>query len=143
MDDRSRYATILGMQAPWEVERVELRETEQAVHVWVHEAPGTGFGCPECAAASPTYDPVERAVRRGLLRRASVAGRRLGIDEHSHHPGPERCTVLPHDHTHHRPLPLSTPPDSHPPCDNYPDTGGSCPYQTDSHIADSDVALAE
>lgn len=63
MDDRSRYATILGMQAPWEVERVELRETEQAVHVWVHEAPGTGFGCPECAAASPTYDPGERVWR--------------------------------------------------------------------------------
>lgn len=163
MDDRSLYATILGMQAPWDVERVELRETEQAVHVWVREASGTSFGCPECTAPSPIYDHVERvwrhldtcqfqtllhaavprvscmthgvrtvpvpwaerhshftllferlaiawlreatptavarrlgltweeangiverAVRRGLLRRASVAGRRLGIDEHSY-----------------------------------------------------------
>jgi hypothetical protein len=25
MDDRSLYATILGLDAPWEVERVELR----------------------------------------------------------------------------------------------------------------------
>ena len=33
MDDRSLYATILGMEAPWGVERVELREVEQAVHV--------------------------------------------------------------------------------------------------------------
>ena len=163
MDDRSLYATILGMQAPWDVERVELREAEQAVHVWVREAAGTSFGCPECTAPSPTYDHVERvwrhldtcqfqtllhaavprvrcathgvrtipvpwaerqshftrlferlaiawlkeatptavarrlgltweeangiverAVRRGLQRRASVAGRRLGIDEHSY-----------------------------------------------------------
>lgn len=163
MDDRSLYATILGMQAPWDVERVELRETEQAVHVWVREQSGTRFGCPECAATSPIHDHVERmwrhldtcqfqtllhaavprvhcathgvrtiqvpwaerhshftllferlaiawlkeatpaavarrlgltweeangiverAVRRGLLRRVSVVGRRLGIDEHSY-----------------------------------------------------------
>jgi len=163
MDDRSLYATILGLEKPWDVERVELREAEQAVHVWVNVDPGTRFGCPECAAIGPTYDHVERswrhldtcqyrtlvhaavpritcpthgvrttqvpwaerrshftllferlaiswlqeatplavarrlgltweeangmverAVRRGLARRPSVAGRRLGIDEHSY-----------------------------------------------------------
>ncbi len=30
MDDRSLYATSLGLDAPWEVDRVELQETEQA-----------------------------------------------------------------------------------------------------------------
>ncbi|MDB4898652.1 MAG: hypothetical protein JWN53_460 [Gemmatimonadetes bacterium] len=35
MDDRSLYATILGLTAPWDVEHVELRETEQVVHLWV------------------------------------------------------------------------------------------------------------
>ena len=163
MDDRSLYATILGMQAPWDVERVELRDTEQAVHVWVREQRDARFVCPECGASGPIYDHVERswrhldtcqfqtllhaavprltcpthgvrtihvpwaarhsqftllferlaiawlkeatptavarrlgltweeangiverAVRRGLARRASVAGRRLGIDEHSY-----------------------------------------------------------
>jgi len=163
MDDRSLYATILGMEAPWGVERVELREVEQAVHVWVREHAGATFGCPECAAPSPIYDHVERswrhldtcqfqtllhaavprvqcathgvrtiqvpwaerhshftllferlaiawlreatptavarrlgltweeangiverAVRRGLARRPSMVGRRLGIDEHSY-----------------------------------------------------------
>lgn len=163
MDDRSLYATILGLDVPWEVERVELRETEQVVHVWVQERVGTPFGCPECGAAGPVYDHVERswrhldtcqfqtllhaavpriscathgvrtirvpwaerhshftllferlaiawlkeatpmavarrlgltweeangiverAVRRGLARRGSVAGHRLGIDEHSY-----------------------------------------------------------
>lgn len=163
MDERSLYATLLGLETPWDVERVELRETEQAVHVWVRAAEGAAFGCPECEAASPIYDHkerswrhldtcqfqtlvhapiprvqcgthgvriiqvpwaerrshftllferlalawlkeatplavarrlgltweqtnaiVERAVRRGLARRASIAGRRLGIDEHSY-----------------------------------------------------------
>lgn len=163
MDDRSLYATILGLTAPWEVERVELREAEQVVHVWVRAQTGTRFGCPECGEPGPIYDHgerswrhldtcqfqtllhaavpritcpthgvrtitvpwaerrshftllferlaiawlkeatplavarrlgltweeangiVERAVRRGLARRTSVAGRRLGIDEHSY-----------------------------------------------------------
>lgn len=163
MDDRSLYATILGLAEPWDVERVELKEVEQAVHVWVHARAGTRFVCPECGKASPIYDHsdrswrhldtcqfhtllhaavprvecathgvrliavpwaerrshftllferlaiawlkeatplavarrlgltweeangiVERAVRRGLARRTSVAGRRLGIDEHSY-----------------------------------------------------------
>jgi transposase len=163
MDDRSLYATILGLEAPWEVERVELTTTEQVVHVWVQARDGTSFVCPECGATSPIYDHharswrhldtcqfqtllhaavprvtctthgvrtiqvpwaekrshftllferlaiawlqeatplavarrlgltweeangiVERAVRRGLARRTSVAGRRLGTDEHSY-----------------------------------------------------------
>ena len=63
MDDRSLYATILGMEAPWGVERVELREVEQAVHVWVREHADSTFGCPECAAPSPIYDHVERSWR--------------------------------------------------------------------------------
>ena len=163
MDDRSLYATILGLSAPWDVERVELREAEQVVHVWVTAQEGTRFVCPECGVAGPIYDHgdrswrhldtcqfqtllhaavpritcqthgvrtitvpwaerrshftllferlaiawlkeatplavarrlgltweetngiVERAVRRGLARRTSVAGRRLGIDEHSY-----------------------------------------------------------
>lgn len=163
MDDRSLYATILGLEQPWDVERVELSESEQAVHIWVKAQAGTAFVCPECGASGPVYDHterswrhldtcqfrtllhapvpriecpahgvrtvrvpwaeqrsrftllferlaiawlkeatpaavarrlsltweetngiVERAVRRGLARRGSVAGRRLGIDEHSY-----------------------------------------------------------
>ena len=163
MDDRSLYAAILGLEAPWEVERVELRETEQVVHVWVRAQEGTQFVCPECREVGPIYDHserswrhldtcqfqtllhatvpritcqthgvrtvavpwaerrshftllferlaiawlkeatplavarrlglmweeangiVERVVRRGLARRTSVTGRRLGIDEHSY-----------------------------------------------------------
>ena len=163
MDDRTLYATILGIAAPWEVARVELDDHAKAVHVWLEERSGTTFTCPECQRVSPLYDHVERswrhldtcqyetrlharvprvdcaehgvktvpvpwatahsrftmlferlaiawlkeatpaavarrlgltweeangiverAVRRGLARRTSVAGRRLGIDEHSY-----------------------------------------------------------
>lgn len=163
MDDRTLYATILGIAPPWEVTRVELDDTAKAVHVWLEARSGTTFACPECQTISPLHDHVERswrhldtcqyetrlharvprvdcaehgvktvpvpwatahsrftmlferlaiawlkeatpaavarrlgltweeangiverAVRRGLARRSSVAGRRLGIDEHSY-----------------------------------------------------------
>jgi len=163
MDDRTLYATILGIAPPWEVTRVELDDTTKAVHVWLEARSGTTFACPECQTISPLHDHVERswrhldtcqyetrlharvprvdcaehgvktvpvpwatahsrftmlferlaiawlkeatpaavarrlgltweeangiverAVRRGLARRSSVAGRRLGIDEHSY-----------------------------------------------------------
>ena len=163
MDDRTLYATILGIAAPWDVTRVELDDRAKTVHVWLEEQSGTSFVCPECQTTSPLYDHVdrswrhldtcqyetrlharvprieclthgvktvpvpwaaahsrftllferlaiawlkeatpaavarrlgltweeangivERAVRRGLARRRSVAGRRLGIDEHSY-----------------------------------------------------------
>ena len=163
MDDRTLYATILGIALPWEVDRVELDDGAKAVHVWLEARSGTTFACPECQTISPLHDHVERswrhldtcqyetrlharvprvdcaehgvktvpvpwatahsrftmlferlaiawlkeatpaavarrlgltweeangiverAVRRGLARRTSVAGCRLGIDEHSY-----------------------------------------------------------
>lgn len=63
MDDRALYQTILGLQAPWEVERVELRTDPQEVDVWVGAAAGTPFACPHCDQAAPIYDHVERRWR--------------------------------------------------------------------------------
>lgn len=63
MDDRALYATILGLSDPWDVVRVELRAEEKAVHIWVGERAGTRFGCPECKAAAPIYDHVDRQWR--------------------------------------------------------------------------------
>lgn len=163
MDDRTLYATILGIAPPWDVTRVELDDAVKAVHVWLEERAGTSLRCPECQTVSPIHDHVERrwrhldtcqyetqlharvprvhcathgvktvrvpwatphsrftllfeqlaiawlkeatpaavarrlgltweetngmverAVKRGLARRPSMAGRRLGIDEHSY-----------------------------------------------------------
>lgn len=63
MDDRELYQTILGLSVPWVVERVDLREAEGAVHVWVQATPGTVFTCPECAQSAPAYDHAERRWR--------------------------------------------------------------------------------
>lgn len=63
MDDRTLYQAILGLQAPWQVEHVELRMEPGEVEVWVAAVPETPFGCPECAAPSPIHDHVERRWR--------------------------------------------------------------------------------
>ena len=63
MEDRALYQTILGLDEPWRVERVELRETEHTVQVFVEAPAGTVFLCPECGAATPVYDHAERRWR--------------------------------------------------------------------------------
>jgi transposase len=57
------YATILGLPAPWAVERVEVRDREQVVDVWVKASTGTQFMCPECGEVRSIYDHVERSWR--------------------------------------------------------------------------------
>ncbi len=63
MDDRDLYQAILGLREPWTVERVELREAEQSVEVWVEEKSGTSFTCPECDERASIYDRAERRWR--------------------------------------------------------------------------------
>lgn len=63
MEDRALYQTILGLSAPWLVERVELRVEPGEVDVWVGAAAGTPHTCPDCAAVSAIHDHVERRWR--------------------------------------------------------------------------------
>ena len=63
MEDRALYQTILGLDEPWQVERVELREAEHTVQVFVEAPAGTVFLCPECGAPTPVYDHAERRWR--------------------------------------------------------------------------------
>src|SRR5207253_7998060 len=63
MRDREVYATILGVQAPWTVERVELDVAGGAVHVWLIRTEGAPAPCPECQTACPIYDHREREWR--------------------------------------------------------------------------------
>jgi transposase len=60
VDDRALYRAILGLSAPWQVERVTLRMEPCEVEVWVAATAETPFGCLECAAPSPIHDHVER-----------------------------------------------------------------------------------
>lgn len=63
MDERGLYATLLGLSGPWEVERVEVRERESAVHVWVGETADAVFACPQRGDAAALHDHVERRWR--------------------------------------------------------------------------------
>src|SRR5712691_1236993 len=63
MRDRELYATILGVQAPWTVERVELDVAGGAVHVWLARTESAPAPCPECQTACPIYDHREREWR--------------------------------------------------------------------------------
>jgi len=63
MRDRELYATILGLEAPWTVERVEVDLQGDAVHVWLRREEGAAVECPECRAARPIYDHREREWR--------------------------------------------------------------------------------
>lgn len=63
MEDRALYQAILGLSDPWLVDAVELREAEQAVHVFVAAAVQTPFTCPECGSVAPVYDYAERRWR--------------------------------------------------------------------------------
>ncbi len=64
MRDTELYRHLLGLVAPWEVERVELSAGDERVDVWVRHRDRTRFACPECDTALPVYDhSAERAWR--------------------------------------------------------------------------------
>ena len=63
MRDHELYATILGLTAPWTVDRVEVDVPGGAVHVWVARAEGVAAQCPQCQATCTVYDHREREWR--------------------------------------------------------------------------------
>jgi len=56
MQDRELYRRILGIEAPWQVERVELKLDEGEVHVYLAHADKRNWACAECGASGPLYD---------------------------------------------------------------------------------------
>lgn len=63
MDERKLYAAILGVTAPWKVEKVDLRLKEGAIHVWLALPPKELWVCPECLERAPIHDHRERSWR--------------------------------------------------------------------------------
>ena len=63
MRDHELYATILGLTAPWTVERVDVDVTGGAVHVWLARTDGAPAQCPGCQTTCPIYDHREREWR--------------------------------------------------------------------------------
>lgn len=56
MPDRELYRQILGIEAPWFVERVELKLAEGEVHVHLDHHEVMDWPCPECGADCRLYD---------------------------------------------------------------------------------------
>lgn len=63
MQDTELYQQILGLKAPWVVERMELKVKEERVDLWITSREGAPFGCPECGETSPVFDHRERVWR--------------------------------------------------------------------------------
>ena len=56
MQDRQLYAEILGIRAPWFVDRVELKLSDGEVHVHLEHPEVEQWPCPECGEACRQYD---------------------------------------------------------------------------------------
>jgi transposase len=64
MQDRELYRRILGIEAPWQVERVELKLENGEVHIYLEHAQDVSWSCPECGVPSPLHDhQAERCWR--------------------------------------------------------------------------------
>ena len=56
MQDHELYRRILGIEAPWQVERVELKLQQGEVHVYLVHQNKPEWACAECGAFGPLYD---------------------------------------------------------------------------------------
>ena len=63
MQDRQLYEQILGLQAPWFVERVELKLENGEVHVYLEHRNDAVWHCPERGRESPGARPGIAAAR--------------------------------------------------------------------------------
>ena len=66
MKDTEFYKELLGLPDPWRVGKVKLDLAAGRVDVWVEEAGGTKWSCPECGGNAPVYDHAEERVWRHL-----------------------------------------------------------------------------
>jgi len=62
MQDQELYRRILGIEAPWQVEHVELKLEQGEVHVFLEHEDKREWACAECGALCPLYD--HQAERR-------------------------------------------------------------------------------
>ena len=66
MQDQELYGRILGIEAPWQVERVELKLEQGEVHVYLEHKANGEWACAECGTLCPLYDHQEERQWRHL-----------------------------------------------------------------------------
>ena len=66
MHSEELYLQVLGLTAPWDVERVNLNMTEQRVDVYVTHPARQPFACPKCGRELGVYDHRAERVWRHL-----------------------------------------------------------------------------
>ncbi len=66
MQDTELYRHLLGLEAPWEVSRVELSAEGGRIDVWVEHPRRTRFVCPACDHELAVYDHAEEREWRHL-----------------------------------------------------------------------------
>ena len=66
MRDTVLYPHLLGLEAPWTVEKVELDVKSQRVDVWVGHPRRHRWPCPECGTACSLYDHAPERMWRHL-----------------------------------------------------------------------------
>ena len=60
MKEAEFYKVVLGVKAPWAIDKVELKVAEKEVHVYI-EYNGSAGVCPKCGATASIHDKrVER-----------------------------------------------------------------------------------
>ncbi len=67
MNDTQLFHEILGLEAPWNVERVEMNIPDQSVLIYLHyNAERAKWYCPKCQRSVPVYDHREPRQWRHL-----------------------------------------------------------------------------
>jgi transposase len=66
MQDRQLYEQILGIPAPWFVDRVELKLAEGEVQVYLKHSQQAVWHCAECGRECPLYDHLPGRIWRHL-----------------------------------------------------------------------------
>jgi transposase len=66
MRDTELYQHLLGLEAPWEVSRIELSVAGGQVDVWAEHPKKTRWSCPACDEVLSTYDHAEERSGRHL-----------------------------------------------------------------------------
>jgi len=66
MQDTELYRYVLGLEEPWDVERVKLDVLHQRIDVWAGHKEGVRWPCPECGEMLSIYDHTLERVWRHL-----------------------------------------------------------------------------